>query len=92
QLSRPLRSPLTVSRRSQSTSVFAADNFKKFVPNVKLSGDTTLGQYKYRLAYPVGLWIGFLWYNLWNPLKPASEKKAIREHEDRLLKLEFHQK
>ncbi|KAJ3211537.1 hypothetical protein HDU67_004440 [Dinochytrium kinnereticum] len=82
-----------------STGVFAADNLKKFVPNVKLSGETTLGQlwegiyvkYKYRLAYPVGLWVGFLWYNLWQPYKSAEEKKKIAAHEDRLSKLEYHQ-
>ncbi|KAJ3100049.1 hypothetical protein HDU97_002533 [Phlyctochytrium planicorne] len=99
-VSRLARSPVVVSRRSQSTGVFAADNLKKFVPNVKLSGETTLGQvwdglytnYKYRLAYPIGIWVGFLWYNLWNPYKSADEKRKIREHEDRLQKLEFHQK
>jgi hypothetical protein len=59
-------------RRSQSTGVFSSDNLKKYVPQVKLSGSTTLGEvwdavyakYKYRLAYPIILWVGFLYYNL----------------------------
>ncbi|KAJ3175369.1 hypothetical protein HK101_010682 [Irineochytrium annulatum] len=85
--------------RSQSTSVFAADNLKKFVPNVKFTSQTTLGElwdglyvkYRYRLAYPIALWVGFLYYHLWNPYMPASEKRKIREHQDRLSALEFHQ-
>ncbi|KAJ3117111.1 hypothetical protein HDU96_007900 [Phlyctochytrium bullatum] len=95
-----VRSPTVVARRSQSTSVFAADNLKKFVPNVTITENTTLGElwdgvyvkYKYRLAYPVALWIGFLWYNLWGPYKSKAEKEKIREREDYLKSLEFHQK
>ncbi|KAJ3190743.1 hypothetical protein HK101_008421 [Irineochytrium annulatum] len=98
-LTRSPRSILQTPVRSQSTSVFAADNLKKFVPSVKFTSETTLGElwdglyvkYRYRLAYPIALWVGFLYYNLWNPYMPASEKRKIREHQDRLSALEFHQ-
>ena len=46
------------------------------LPNFQgVTSATTLGEvydravvkYKYRLAYPILAWIGFLWYNLWIP-------------------------
>ena len=62
-----LRMPKTI--RNMST-------IRSYLPDFKgVNGDTTLGevfsraygQYKYRLAYPLVAWIGFLWYNLWVP-------------------------
>ncbi|KAJ3331479.1 hypothetical protein HDU76_003085 [Blyttiomyces sp. JEL0837] len=103
RIARPLisRSPLTgVSAiRSKSTFVFAPENLAELLPKVNISGSTTLGEvwdqvyvkYQYRLAYPVLLWAGFLWYNLWNPYMKKAEKKKLKDHEDRLKKLEFHQ-
>ncbi|KAJ3417377.1 hypothetical protein HDV05_004842 [Chytridiales sp. JEL 0842] len=87
------------SRRAASTSVFSKDTFAKYVPQVKLQGSTTLGEiwdaafvkYRYRLAYPIAIWVGFLWYNLSGTLKTPEEKKELRARGEKLKSLEFHQ-
>ncbi|KNC98132.1 uncharacterized protein SPPG_06539 [Spizellomyces punctatus DAOM BR117] len=92
------RALVAPQRRMASTSVFAADNFKKYVPDVRLTGETTLGEiyekayvrYRYRLLYPIAAWVGFLYYYLWVPYAPESEKKAVREREEYLKSLEYH--
>nr|KAJ3421572.1 Squamous cell carcinoma antigen recognized by T-cells 3 [Polyrhizophydium stewartii] len=70
------------------------------LPNLKgVNGETTLGEvwdrvyvkYRYRLMYPLAAWIGFLWYNLWIPYTPASEKAAQKARMDHLKSLEFKQ-
>ena len=61
--------------RSQSNTIFSTSTITSKLPQVKLSSSTTLGEvwegafvkYKYRAVYPVLLWVGFLWYNLWTP-------------------------
>ncbi|RKO89195.1 hypothetical protein BDK51DRAFT_46901 [Blyttiomyces helicus] len=66
---------LAAPARAQSTSVFARDNLVKFVPNVKFTPETTLGdlheglyvKYRYRLAYVAIGWTGLLYYLFWNP-------------------------
>ncbi|KAI8822543.1 uncharacterized protein EV422DRAFT_524414 [Fimicolochytrium jonesii] len=58
-----------------NSSVFARDNFAKYVPDVKISPETTLGElwekcyvkYRYRLLYPIAAWVGFLYYQFWVP-------------------------
>ncbi|KAJ8324172.1 hypothetical protein QVD99_008508 [Batrachochytrium dendrobatidis] len=75
-------------------------NFSSALPNLKgINGQTTLGEvwdrayvkYQYKLMYPVSAWILFLWYNLWNPYAPASEKAEKKARLDHLKSLEFHQ-
>ncbi len=65
--------------RQQSTqssnSILSMSTITSKLPQVKLSSSTTLGElwegafvkYKYRAVYPILLWVGFLWYNLWSP-------------------------
>ncbi|KAI8919407.1 hypothetical protein DFJ77DRAFT_424460, partial [Powellomyces hirtus] len=73
-------------------------NFAKYVPDIKLTGETTLGEvwekcyvkYRYRLIYPIGLWVGFLYWKLWVPYTPEAEKKKLKAREDYLTGLEFH--
>ncbi|TPX44375.1 hypothetical protein SeLEV6574_g04536 [Synchytrium endobioticum] len=85
--------------RKQSTSVFAWNNLKKFVPQVPLSFEATLGQvwdglytnYRYKMVYPILLWIAFLQHNLWVPYTKESDKAVLRAKEERLQKLEYHQ-
>ncbi|KAI9105823.1 hypothetical protein DFS34DRAFT_601060 [Phlyctochytrium arcticum] len=92
------RALVAPQRRAASTSVFALDNLKKFVPPVKLSPETTLGEiyekayvkYQYRLAYPIIAWVAFLYYQLWVPYAPASEKKEFMKRQEYLKSLEFH--
>ncbi|KAI9205700.1 uncharacterized protein BJ171DRAFT_501208 [Polychytrium aggregatum] len=87
------------SVRHNSNSVFASDNLKKFVPKVEFTDSTTLGQiwdacyvkYRYRLIYPVIGWIGVLYYFLWIPYIPESEKVAAAEKAEKLKALEFRQ-
>ncbi|KAJ3019787.1 hypothetical protein HKX48_001760 [Thoreauomyces humboldtii] len=88
-----------VQRRAQSTSVFARDNFAKYAPDLKLSGETTLGEvwdkayvkYRYRLVYPIVAWVGFLYWQLWIPYADPKEKAAARARLDHLESLNFHQ-
>ncbi|KAI9005376.1 hypothetical protein BC832DRAFT_557278 [Gaertneriomyces semiglobifer] len=88
-----------VPRRHQSTSVFAADNLKKFLPDVKFTGETTLGEifekgytrYRYRLVYPIAAWVGFLYVYMWHPYRPEAEKKVDKDRLDYLDSLKFRQ-
>ncbi|KAJ3254339.1 hypothetical protein HK103_007221 [Boothiomyces macroporosus] len=60
----------------------------KILPDLSgVNSSTTLGElsdrlffkYKYRLAIPVVAWVGFLYYNFWNPYedpKVKAEQKA----------------
>ncbi|KAJ1558900.1 hypothetical protein HK405_012783 [Cladochytrium tenue] len=96
---RPVVAAAALGRRNASTSVFAWAHLKTFLPPLKVESTTTLGEiydqvygkYRYRLAYPVLLYGGYLWWNLWTPYISKEEKEKIKEHEDRLGKLEFRQ-
>ncbi|KAI8831024.1 hypothetical protein CcCBS67573_g00974 [Chytriomyces confervae] len=90
--------------RFQSTKTvgaFSSESIGALFPSTAgLSANSTLGEvyerlytkYEYRLAYPIALWVGFLWYNLWIEEMPASEKKALKDRIEYLKTLEFHQK
>ncbi|KAJ3151813.1 hypothetical protein HDU89_001862 [Geranomyces variabilis] len=86
------------SSSSANTSVFARENFAKYYPDIKFTGETTLGEvwekcyvkYRYRLIYPIAAWVGFLYYKMWNPYTPESEKKKLKAREDYLTGLEYH--
>ncbi|KAI8609425.1 hypothetical protein BC830DRAFT_1049849, partial [Chytriomyces sp. MP71] len=78
----------------------SSESLGALLPNTAgLSLNSTLGEvherfyakYQYRLIYPVLLWAGFLWYNLWVPEMPKEEKKALQERLAYLKSLEFHQ-
>ncbi|TPX31604.1 hypothetical protein SmJEL517_g05101 [Synchytrium microbalum] len=80
-------------------SVFAWDNLKNLLPEVPKSTEATLGSvwdgiytnYRYKMIYPVLLWIAFLEYNLWTPYAKDSSKVVEREKEEHLKSLEYHQ-
>ncbi|KAJ3293655.1 hypothetical protein HK104_004293 [Borealophlyctis nickersoniae] len=100
------RSPLALQARFNSTqpqgnfTIFSSANFTKFFPKLKITGDTTLGEiweagyvkYRYRLVYPIILWATFLWWNLWIPYTPESEKKKMMAHDNYLQSLEWKQR
>ena len=69
----PLR---PVGRRfASSNSIFQWSTVAEKLPQVPLKSSTTLGElwdaafvkYKYRAAYPLLGYIGFLYYSLWTP-------------------------
>ncbi|KAI9333097.1 hypothetical protein BDR26DRAFT_868589 [Obelidium mucronatum] len=70
--------PAAAAVRSYSTvktvGAFSSESIGALLPRVShLNAGSTLGEvadavyykYQYRLIYPVALWAGFLWYNLW---------------------------
>ncbi|KAJ3147101.1 hypothetical protein HDU86_008097 [Geranomyces michiganensis] len=94
----PQRRLASSSTSSANTSVFARENFAKYRPDIKFTGETTLGEvwekcyvkYRYRLVYPIVAWVGFLYYKMWHPYTPESEKKKLKAREDYLASLEYH--
>ncbi|KAI9339932.1 hypothetical protein BDR26DRAFT_777781, partial [Obelidium mucronatum] len=78
----------------------SSESIGALLPRVShLNAGSTLGEvadavyykYQYRLIYPVALWAGFLWYNLWVDDVPEAEKKVLQERLAYLKALEFHQ-
>ncbi|KAJ3298594.1 hypothetical protein BCR33DRAFT_716722 [Rhizoclosmatium globosum] len=85
----------------RTVGAFSAESIGALLPKIgHLNANSTLGQvwdavyvkYQFRLIYPVALWAGFLWYNLWVPDMPAAEKKVLQDRLNFLKDLEFHQK
>ncbi len=64
-----------IKSRLTHNTIFSWNTISSKFPPLKVNSQTTLGEiwevafvkYKYRAAYPVIAWIGFLWYNLWVP-------------------------
>ncbi|KAJ3006669.1 UNVERIFIED_CONTAM: hypothetical protein HDU68_003957 [Siphonaria sp. JEL0065] len=98
---RPAASSVRAYSTGKTVGAFSGESIGALLPRVShLNSSSTLGEvadavytkYQYRLIYPVALWAGFLWYNLWVDEIPAAEKKALQARLEYLKNLEFHQK